>query len=796
MKDVPLSEAAEKLESEAGRDLTVTGTVSACSAASSGIRLSVSHLTIRRKDNSEQTLLPRLIITVTSEQEEIMPGDKIVASGQLMLWEPASNPGQFDTQEYYFAQNIVGMLAHAQIEQVFPGSESLARFLYRLRRMLGSSYERILGEKQAKMMEAVSLGEKGLLTQEWKEFYQEGGIAHILAVSGLHISLIGMCVYRLLRSAGLSFGLCGAASGAVTVLYAGMTGSGISARRAVLMFCFWLGAQFFGRKYDMLTAAAAAAAILLLRDERYLSLSSFLLSFCAVLTIALLLPCIDRVFLTPDYEKRGTGAGNARMGGQLQKSLLSCAGIWLGTLPVTLYYFYQTAPWSILLNLAVVPLMSVLMTYGLLAAAAGLISPSLGIFLASPVYYILECIDFLCNLLRKLPSAVWVAGQPPVWRILLYYGILLTAGGISCLLLKKWRGDARGIPSGGIGRRRRQIRRKTALSLLWILCAAVCTDLMGPHGNGGGNGDLEIVCLDVGQGDGALLRLPGDINCLIDGGSSSETDVWQYRIGQAVKYYGVRTLDYIFLSHADQDHISGVTEYLQDYEPGFGGENVHGITLKCLVLPPAADEQDFQELRILAGEKKIQVLQMEAGAVIGTGGRGEYAAANHAADSARRSGTEPVGQTVSGVWKGVRKKDSGWSISCLAPASSALCGDRNEDSMVLMLQYGEFHMLFTGDLEGDAEQQLARSGKMLKADVLKVGHHGSKNASSQEFLEQVRPALAVISCGENNSYGHPARETLERLRKAGCRMLVTPQSGAVMIRTDGSKYSVRTYKDG
>ena len=113
--------------------------------------------------------------------------------------------------------------------------------------------------------------------------------------------------------------------------------------------------------------------------------------------------------------------------------------------------------------------------------------------------------------------------------------------------------------------------------------------------------------------------------------------------------------------------------------------------------------------------------------------------------------------------------------------------------MVLLLQYGKFRMLFTGDLEGTAEQRLAASEENLSADVLKVGHHGSKNATSGEFLAQVSPRIAVISCGENNSYGHPAPETVERLQNAGSRILQTPQSGAVMIESDGKTYSVETY---
>ncbi len=750
-RDRPLVEAVGLLRGEAdgGGKITVTGTVAKCSAVSSGVRLSVDHLTIQRKDNSEQSLLPDLNVTITTEHREILPGDELVVSGEPDFWEPASNPGQFDAQSYYFSQNTLCTLFDAKILGVTQGGMSLARFLCIVRQRLGEVYETILGEHQAEVMEAVCLGERSLLPQEWKQLYQEGGISHILAISGLHISLVGMCLYRLFRRLCAPFGVCCAVSGTAVALYVLMSGASVSALRALIMFAFWLGAQLWGRKNDMPTAIAAAAALLLLIDVRNLTQSSFLLSFGAVLSIALLVPCLEGVF----------GAANG-----LPALFLPGFGIWLGTLPVTLYFFYQAVPWSILINLAVLPLMSLLMAYGLVAGMIGLVSIPLGVFLAAPSHYLVGAFEFLCRLKEGLPLPLWVAGRPALWRSALYYGILLATGIASRLLMRKKRDP--------VNRQRKTDIRKIVLCVLWTFCSVLCVGLMLPRAQK----TLAVICLDVGQGDAAVLRLPGGTSCLIDGGSSSESKLWQYRIGQAVKYYGIHTLDYIFLSHADEDHISGIEEYLQEYEFGFAGENIHGITLKNLVLPPTAKPDDFEKLRELAREKGIQLLCMDAGDAIGS-------------DAAEGGLSGTIGNSVTENGK----DNAQWSIRCLAPAEDSLTGDRNEDSMVLMLQYGEFRMLFTGDLEGTAERQLASSGEKLSADVLKVGHHGSKNASSEEFLAQVSPQIAVISCAENNSYGHPAPETVERLEKAGSQIFQTPKCGAVMIESDGERYSVESY---
>ncbi len=783
------------------QDVTVSGTAAQCSAVSSGIRLSVSHLTIRQKNGSQISLLPTWNLLLTTEERGILPGDAILASGKLKAFEPSSNPGQFDLQSHYFRQRTVGRLREAELLEVRRGKPGLKRFLYRVRAALRDSCARILGERQARTLAAVSLGERAWMESEWKTLYQEGGIAHILAISGLHISLAGIGLYRLCRRLGLSFGAAAGISGAAALFYVLMAGAAVSAVRALLMFGLWLCAQVWGRRYDRLTAAALAAAILLLAGADHLGQASFYLSFGAVLSLAVLAPAAQK------------SCGIRSAAG---RTLLSGAAIFAGMLPCVLYFYYQTPLWSTLVNLAVVPLTSVLLVTGLTAAFAGLLSVPVGTFLAAPVHYLLSCFELLCRWQQRLPLALYVAGRPSAGRICAYYGLLLAMtvfAGRACQARRRAEcgrkaGRKGGMPvrqstgfggmlvgrSTGSGRMSagqgiRLVGIKTAWKkkiwmtgipaqrLLWLLCILLCMSTMTVRGRH----DLEIICLDVGQGDGALLRLPDGTNCLIDGGSSTESELWRYRIGQAVKYFGIRKLDYIFLSHADRDHISGVMEYLQEYEPGFAGENIHGVTLGCLVLPPAAEREDFVELETLAAKNGIAVQWMKAGDTL--------AAGNNRSESPFREGQ----RDKTGSHFRTKPKPS-WKITCLSPDEAALYGERNEDSMVLMLAYGQFRMLFTGDLEGKAEQRLTDTEADLRADVLKAGHHGSAAASSEPFLERVRPGAAVISCGRGNRYGHPAPETVERLRQAGARIFETAQCGAVTIRSDGTAYSVEPYK--
>lgn len=709
------------------RRIIIRGDVAKSEAVSTGIRLFVNQLSIQKKDKSVISLLPQYKINFILQEKEILPGDSILVEGEFAPHEPASNPGEFDAQAYYLSSDVIGSLWEPDLVRYTKGEFSVCRLLEQIRRRFVDSYKNILGDKAAALMAAVSLGEKGLMETEWKLLYQEGGIAHIFAVSGLHISLVGMGLFRLLRLLRTGYGLSALICAAAVFSYGMMTGFSISAMRAVLMFFVWAGAQVCGRKNDLATALSLSAAVIVFLDARNTEQSSFWLSFAAVGSIAVVMPAMQKM-----CSVRNT----------FWKSFVSGVSVWIGTLPCVLYFFYQTTPWSILINLAVIPLMPLIMVSGFCAGTVGMLNVEAGVFLAAPVHYLFAVFEWLCRMQQKLPHALWAAGRPSAARIALYYAVLAA---ILCLVVKRSVSDTTLLNKAQ--RISAQVRRGR---LIFVLLCGFCTAVMGIRSHT----DLRVTCFSVGQGDCALVRMPGGGNCLIDGGSTSRKNIWEYVISRGVKYYGIRTLDYVFLSHADEDHISGIKEFLESYECGAGGRNIHGITMKYLVLPPTADAKDFLELKKLAYEKGVEVLGMERGSAV---------------------------------------TDGKAALTCLAPDGDHLTGERNEDSMVLMLSYGKFRMLFTGDLENEAEKRLAQSEIDLSADVLKVGHHGSAGASSEVFLDRVNPKISVISCGKNNRYGHPAKETLKRLYRNKSAVFQTPECGAVTICSDGESFTGHTF---
>ena len=651
-------------------------------------------------------------------------GDSILVRGSAALFSEQRNPGETDFRSYYRNRGVLFCLEDAVIMEA-SHVRSPEGMLDAAATALQESLFRILPYEDAGTMCGMILGKKGYIPKERKELFQEGGIAHILAISSLHIQLLAMSLWRFLRKRRRSYAVCGLVSGTVITLFCLMTSFQVSARRALMMYIIWCFSQVTGRTADPLTSAGIAALAELLFHPALISDTGFALSYGCIISLEIISPRL-RLILCPENAK-------------IRKGMLAIVpglAISLGTFPVAAAAFYQIAPFSCLINLFVLPVMGVLMMLGLLGAAAGLVRNRAGIFLASPCRYILMFFGKLCELSGRIPGSIVVTGKPAGTRILLYYLLL---GGI--LSLVSWldvrcRFFSERLP-GTMRRRRCFLVRAGAFA--GILCTVMLLRARPPEG-------LRIVFEDVGQGDGILLQTRS-FAALVDCGSTSTGDVWKYHMESTLKYYGIRKLDCIFVTHGDLDHISGIRECIASYRPGPGGGGSGGIDVRrVLVSEDLREDDNLKDLALLCRQKKI-----------------------------------PVSMTG----RGDRIEAGDLSVRVLHPGSS-LSEDKNENSLVLRVTYGSVSFLLTGDLGFEGEEDLLKSGESLNAQVLKVGHHGSGGSSSEAFLEAVSPALAVVSAGENNPYGHPNKDALLRLRRAGADVMRTDKGGAVIAQTDGT----------
>ncbi len=667
-----------------------------------------------------------------SENRQVKIGNIVSVTGNIYSFEKPGNPGQFDEYKYYHQAGIQARVFSKSLTIQDPSYDAVGQWLYEARKQFYNAITQCLPEEQAGVAAAILLGEKSGLTSEIKDLYQENGISHILAISGLHISLVGAGLFYFLRRFVMPMKGAVIVSVAILFLYGEMTGFPVSAQRAVCMTSCLLFARFLGRRYDRLSALALSACILLLGRPELLYQSGFLLSYGTVLGIEIFLPLwkgeplsVHKNEPTAHFQEHpvlGKGQAVFKKSQVLRETigeaLLANAGIFLITAPVLLYFYFEINFYTAAVNLFVLPFISAVILLSFGGGMLAFLSVQAGRFVFGTVHYILTYYEGICRVMGSLPFAPWIAGRPSMWQIGVYYGGLCVW---AAFLMRP--GSRRGK---------------------WRLLAPLClfAVLLFPFGN---RGELTITNLDVGQGDCACVRYEGT-TILLDGGSTDEDQVGKYRISQYLKYYGVRRVDYLFITHGDADHVNGLMEIVQDADH-------MGLELGAVVLPELEKaDAHCQEIEKICRENGVAVKKMA------------------------RGGSLRLGNL---------------SLECLHPAPDYDWQTENDYSLVLLLRCGDFQGLFTGDLEETGERALLEAG-IGPVDYLKVGHHGSKNASSAEFLEKIRPRVAVISAGKDNRYGHPAAETVERLRRAGSRIFCTIDAGAVTYLAENG--SVDTYK--
>lgn len=643
-------------------------------------------------------------IKVTVKQEKIPAplgeGMRVLVSGTLEEIPLPGNPGQFHERAYYYARKIKWYQDANQVQVLEENYDYLLRFQEQVKDRMKKGLSRSFSKEKAGILEAMLLGEKGNMDKEDTLLFQILGCSHILAISGLHLSILGGGLLKLLCRCSVPRRASIALSAGAMFFYGGLTGSGASVMRAAIMFAVSSGAFLAKRTYDFLSGISLAAILLLCESPYYLYDSSFLLSFGAVLGLAMVYP----ILFQKGKEKKGRGLA------VLTEGVRSSVSVWFLLLPLVLYFFYELPIWGSIVSIFFMPLSELLLLSGLAGGVFGCLPVTLPGQLAGLVASgILEVFLIMGRILKMLPGSLWIAGQPELWCCVLYYvaaSLVLFRKSIS--------------PAGKTGKGMKILYGIAVLLLLIPI----------PKGS------LELTFLDVGQGDCACIQTASGTCYLIDGGSTTVSKVGKYRILPFLKASGIRRLQGIFVSHMDQDHVNGIQELLEMVKTKETQLKVERLFLsKC-----ASTTKELEKLENLGKQAGCQVVYIQ---------------------------------------KGSKIRDEDLLIECLGPGQ--IYEDSNESSQVLHVSQGDFDVLFTGDVEGKGEEQVLELLQECSVtwEVLKVAHHGSKNSSKETFLDCVKPKQAVISCGKDNSYGHPHREVMERLETRVQRIFITWKEGAV-----------------
>lgn len=686
-------------------------------------------------ENGEKSVSVKRIFVNTEKIPNVKIGNTIKVRGKLRQFEEAANKGNFDSRKYYLSLGFYGKIEAGTIEIINSDYSGIRQGLYELRMEIIERLEKLCSDNKGifciinnknGIIGAIILGDKTDLDSDIKELYSVSGIAHILAISGLHISFIGMAIYRLLRRR-FRFLFSAAVSIPVVLSFGTMSGFGISTIRAIIMFILKIMGEVLGRKYDAITAISLAGLVLLVQNPFVVCNSGFQMSFGAIIAIVLILPIVEEILNTDN---------------KIIKVLSANFTISLVMNPILAWNYYELPTFSFLLNIVVVPLMSVVIVSSIVGIFCSCIMFGFGKIVIFPGCGILELYTFLCNIINKSSVASIVVGQPKVTIIIVYYAILLVVlFGLKNIRTKYTRAEKErniikketGLVLEKKAKKERRIKgQNVKLRLACIVGFLLLNCLIYYIPNPG----FYITFINVGQGDGILIHGDNGTKVMVDGGSTSEKQVAKNCIVPYLKAEGIGTIDYSIITHTDKDHISGILEILEN-------NNSNRIRIKNLVMPDINMKDDtYNELIEKAKLKKINVLYIKKG------------------------DTLSLGKT---------------KIKCIYPETTTTASDKNDYCTVLSVKNKTSKILLTGDISKEIEEKI-KDDIEENYTVLKVAHHGSNYSSSEKFLKKVNPKYSIISVGKNNSYGHPGNETMERLRKQGGVIYRTDEKGGITIR--------------
>ncbi|MBT4610798.1 MAG: DNA internalization-related competence protein ComEC/Rec2, partial [Gemmatimonadetes bacterium] len=555
----------------------------------------------------------------------------------------------------------------------------------------------------AALLVGMLLGDKHAIPASVASQFRATGLAHALVISGLHVGLIVIFLLTLMRVARVPDAIACSATVVLLVIYAFVTQMQAPVVRASLMAAIVLVGRAVELRGSVLNSLGLAALVLMVVQPTSLLTLSFQLSFAATLAIVTLHgPFMS---LWPSHWLAET----SRVGKWILVPATVSLAAQVGTLPLIVFHFQQLAPLSLLANLLVVPLLGLAVAQGLLLALVAPIVPAAAPMISGAIWLTLTGLMKIVAVFSALTP--WQVAQPTPSEALSWMS--LTALTIVAIY-------------------RPGLRRVSLLLALLTANVWIWHKVWDPA-------VLDIVFLDVGQGDAAFVRFPDGKTMIIDAGMRSRhIDMGERVVVPWLRRQGVEVVDVVVASHPHADHIGGLVSLLEQIKVRHfvdGGQNY--------------DSWTSLRLRQLIERRQITYHAVRGGdSLAGLGGAGGLI-------------LHPTASFVD---------SSGLSTMGL-----------NNGSVVFRLDYGERRVLFTGDIEHETDRSVTRWGSRLHADILKVAHHGSRTSSAAVFLDVVRPSVAVISVGAHNKFRHPASPVVTRLQ-AHADVRRTDQDGAIMIR--------------
>jgi competence protein ComEC len=726
---------------------------------------------------------------VVSALPTLKCGDLVRAPMRMKVAEYYRDPGAWQYADYLLAQGI-GAHASVRASKVSVLDESasapvlqsdratqwqcriFAAQSWASGRVLGYIHSKAnrglprvlrLSDDDGGMLNAMLFGDRAGLNKTQRVGFERTGSFHLFVVSGMHVGLLAGLVFWLASRLKLRDWFATLLTIVLTFGYALLTGFGAPVQRALFMTTVFLLARLLTRDRNVLNALGAAAMAVLVLSPSALFEASFQMTFLAIVAIGgIAIPLGERSFLPYAraaehlWDRWGDAAFPPRVAQfrlmlrmwsevianifghwskgmpsavvrgilwALELSLIGVVAEMVMVLPMAVY-FHRATMFAVPTNMLSVPLVAILAPTAVVTFCASLVSPWIALLPGAMTALLLHGVTGVIGHISSVHAAdLRVPG--PVWWVAM---LAVAAWAFCCWAVRQ--------------------------SRVWALAAAVVLPLvaamvLGPEHAIVSPGMMEVTAIDVGQGDSIFIAAPDGSTMLIDAGgpvggvteaaeATSRFDVGEEVVSPYLWSRRFRRLDVVALSHAHSDHMGGMPAILRNFRPRELWVSI---------------DPDSDAYRSLLDEAK------------------------------------DLGITVRHFYAGTQLAWGGTQITMLAPETGYVNprDPVNNDSLVMRMQYGNASVLLEGDAEAPSEREMLAHGRIAPVTLLKVGHHGSRTSTTQEFFDAAAPKDAVVSVGKGNTFGHPRYEVVERIAEAQTKLYRTDEFGLTtfLLERDG-----------
>lgn len=650
-------------------------------------------------------------------------GQKLLIAGTFKEADGKRNNSGFDYKEYLKINKMHGIITAKQESIKVLKEKNLNIILININRCnnkIKENANKLFDKNEANLLSGILIGDKEGIEKEVQENFRDSNLSHMLAVSGAHVSYVILGITYALKKVKVNKLWSNMITIVTLCCFIFLTGASPSVIRACIMAIYIIIGHMMHRKTKLISSVSLSLLIILILNPYKLFDIGLQLSYGGTIGIILFSGVLAKKAKLNNLLE---GFVN-KLKYRVKQLIVVCVSANLIIFPIIAAHYSTMSLTFVISNICAGPILGVIIILGFITIFVSFISIDIAKPFALILNIFIQILMYITKICSSLPFSKIYIKTPSLSQIIIYYMILIFMYYICKIRKKKRRLIHRKLL--------RTVQNKKVQKLFIIVIILIFTSMQIlkclPS-------DLTIYFIDVGQGDSTLIVTPNHKTILIDGGGTefeSDFDIGKQTLLPEILGQRITKIDYLLISHFDSDHATGVAQILGK------------IDVSSIILTRQLEENDiYRHILSIAKEKKIKLIYVKEGDVL---------------------------------------KIGGIKISIIHPENKLMINNpMNNNSIVCKVEYNSFSMLLTGDIEMEAEELILRKNINLKADVLKVAHHGSKTSTTGEFLKAINPKVALIGVGKNNNFGHPSNEVIQRLKENGTRIYRTDENGEISI---------------